>query len=140
MRNKYDRVGHRATAQKMTPSPGKPTAPKTLTPEAKSEWNRVVKELDAAGAISKLDRAILTMYCQAWAIAQLAQVDIDERGVLVPGDRGMVKNPSLQIRRDASAEAGRWMKELGLTPASRSRIVPLSDEDSEEEGDAGLFS
>lgn len=62
----------------------------------------------------------------AWSIYEAAAQDIAERGVLVPGrstadavSGTMVKNPSVQVARDASVALLRWCKELGFTPDSR---------------------
>ncbi|MCA1707905.1 MAG: P27 family phage terminase small subunit, partial [Actinobacteria bacterium] len=68
-------------------------------------------------------------YCVSWATYEAAAQDIAERGVIVPGRssadeaRGvLVKNPSVQVARDASASLLRWCRELGFTPDARGRI------------------
>jgi phage terminase small subunit len=44
-----------------------PGCPRHLLPEARKEWKRVAAELERYGLVSKLDRADLALYCQAWA-------------------------------------------------------------------------
>lgn len=44
-----------------------PDTPSWIWPEAKKEWKRIALELERYGLISKLDRAALVLYCQAWA-------------------------------------------------------------------------
>lgn len=44
-----------------------PGCPRHLLPEARKEWKRITPELERYGLISKLDRATLALYCQAWA-------------------------------------------------------------------------
>lgn len=44
-----------------------PSFPKHLWPEARKEWKRLAPELVRYGLISRLDRAALALYCQAWA-------------------------------------------------------------------------
>ncbi len=44
-----------------------PDFPSWIWPEAKKEWKRVSFELERYGLVSKLDRAALVLYCQAWA-------------------------------------------------------------------------
>jgi phage terminase small subunit len=44
-----------------------PDYPAWLWPEAKKEWKRITPELERYGLISKLDRAALVRYVQAWA-------------------------------------------------------------------------
>ena len=44
-----------------------PSFPSWIWPEAKKEWKRISGELERYGLVSKLDRAALVLYCQAWA-------------------------------------------------------------------------
>lgn len=44
-----------------------PDCPKHLWPEARREWKRISAELEDAGLVAKVDRAQLSLYCQAWA-------------------------------------------------------------------------
>ena len=44
-----------------------PDFPSWIWPEAKKEWKRIGFELERYGLVSKLDRAALVLYCQAWA-------------------------------------------------------------------------
>lgn len=44
-----------------------PSFPSWIWPEAKKEWKRIGAELETYGLVSKLDRAALVLYCQAWA-------------------------------------------------------------------------
>ena len=44
-----------------------PDCPAHLRPEARKEWKRITPELERYGLISKIDRAALALYCQAWA-------------------------------------------------------------------------
>lgn len=44
-----------------------PGFPSWTWPEAKKEWKRIGAELERYGLVSKLDRAALVLYCQAWA-------------------------------------------------------------------------
>ena len=44
-----------------------PNCPAHLLPEARKEWKRITPELERYGLVSKLDRASLALYCQAWA-------------------------------------------------------------------------
>jgi phage terminase small subunit len=43
-----------------------PECPAHLTGEARTEWDRITKELHALGNIARIDRAALTVYCMAW--------------------------------------------------------------------------
>jgi phage terminase small subunit len=43
-----------------------PRPPKWLLPAALKEWKRIGAELEKLGLVSKIDRAALALYCQAW--------------------------------------------------------------------------
>lgn len=134
MKNQYDTVGHRSSKATMRLKPSRPQIPKGLKPEAKAEWNRVVDCLSEVNAINKVHRSILLLYVEAWARARLAEELIQANGVLVTGDKGcLVKNPAIQIKRDASMECIRYMKELGITPASMNKVPISADEDEVDE-------
>ena len=48
------------------PERGAPGMPEWLSAEAKREWRRIVPDLDAVGALCRVDRAALAAYCQAF--------------------------------------------------------------------------
>jgi len=126
-----------------------PRMPTWLTREAKAEWNRVVKQLDALGLITKIDRASLTMLCNSWADYVAAFKDVKKRGTVIELYKhnvfevngkdvikkdltSIVKNPNIAVMNDAF---GRWHKlnrEFGLTPGARASLAiekkPKEDE------------
>ncbi len=51
----------------VTPLVEIPGCPRHLLPEARKEWKRIGRELEALGLIARIDRAALALYCQAWA-------------------------------------------------------------------------
>ena len=44
-----------------------PNCPAHLLPEARKEWRRITPLLERLRLVSKIDRASLALYCQAWA-------------------------------------------------------------------------
>ncbi len=44
-----------------------PSCPKWLEPEAKREWRRLAKTLEAMGVLTEADMAAFAGYCQAYA-------------------------------------------------------------------------
>ena len=107
-----------------------PEAPEWLPDAAKNEWARVIEVCSRYdGWLQQVDRAALSAYCMSWATYEATAKDVAERGVLVPGRSSadeaagaLVKNPAVQIMRDASISLIRWCKELGFSPDSRGRI------------------
>ncbi len=113
-----DRVRRAPRAVASAPSP-----PSYLKGEALSEWRRITPELERMGILSHLDRAILTAYCSSWSKYVALGRRLDTEGEVVAGHRGVArKNPAWQIYRDASTLCITLAKELGLSPASRSRL------------------
>lgn len=122
-----------------------PGAPSWLWAEAKKEWKRVSVELEKYGLISKLDRAALVLYCQAWAkmvwaeqqltramqIAEQKRAEAEADGREYDGGDGiMVKTASGNftyshhwvVGRNASAEVKRYLDLFGLSPSARSKV------------------
>jgi len=88
-------------------------------PEAgKAEWRRVVPILAASGTLGELARRGLQDYCLCVARLDEAEGDISERGLLVAGDRGRVKNPACQMAREYREALQRWIGILGLGPVT----------------------
>jgi phage terminase small subunit len=44
-----------------------PRCPSWLEPEAKKEWKRMAKTLEAIGVLTQVDKAAFAGYCQAYA-------------------------------------------------------------------------
>jgi P27 family predicted phage terminase small subunit len=112
-----------------------------LPREARAEWRRVVKACAAWPTwLQTVDRAALSAYCTAWATFQAAAKDVAERGPLVPGRSSadqarpaLVKNPAVQVVRDAQQALRQWARELGFTPDARGR-VDLGDREDHDAG------
>lgn len=65
-------------SKQIDPETAAPTCPDHLTADAKSEWKRIVKDLVTLGVVTKIDRAALAVYCQAWADWKTARKKIAE--------------------------------------------------------------
>lgn len=109
------------------PPPACPAAPKGMGAVALAEWKRVVPQLDSLGLLTGLDVTGLRFYCEAYARKLEAQRHINEEGVVRDGQFGPVKNPAVQVAKDAAAEVRAWCSEFGMTPSARARMV-LPDE------------
>lgn len=107
---------------------GIPDCPAHLGAEAQVEWHRLAEALHEAGVLTFADRAALAAYCQCYG----RWVEAEERLAATPT---MLKTPSgyvqqspwLAVANKQLELMGRYMAELGLTPAARSRIVALRD-------------
>jgi phage terminase small subunit len=139
-----------------------PDYPSWLWAEAKKEWKRISVELERYGLISKLDRAALVLYTQAWAKMvwaerqlQRAMKQAEERRAAAEaageeytgGDGIMVKTANGNftyshhwvVGKHAAAEVNRYLALFGLSPSSRSRVVASDNRQGSlfGEGEAG---
>jgi P27 family predicted phage terminase small subunit len=105
--------------------PGRlPSCPGHLNPAAAAEWRRVAKALQRAGVLTAFDRAALAAYCQAWGRWVEAEEKLKATPILVRTPSGYVQqSPWLSIAHRQLELMGRYMVELGLTPAARSRVA-----------------
>lgn len=124
-----------------------PNCPKHLWPEARKEWKRVGTELVKHGLVSNLDRAALSLYCQAWArlvwaesmmtramnAAEAGRVTAEEKGeewkggdgIMVPSPNGsLVYSHHWVVQRRAAQEVHWYLQSFGMSPSSRGRVSP----------------
>ena len=113
------------------PAPLKPACPKWLPSAAKRIYKEIAPQLERLGVLTEIDGTALGDYCLCLARLRECEQDIQARGMLVPGDRGQVKNASAQLAREYRAAALKWGKRFGLDPLSRSSL----DIDTEPDDD-----
>jgi P27 family predicted phage terminase small subunit len=95
--------------------------PAWLSPKAKVAWEEISGALK--DSVYGIDGLALALMCTAYGAAQEAAEDISQRGPLIESrDRGPVKNPSLQILRDAGSTFRSFAEQFGLTPGARKRL------------------
>jgi P27 family predicted phage terminase small subunit len=112
------------------PPEGTPDCPEHLSDEARAEWHRLVDTLVKMGVITIVDRAVLAAYCQAYGRWVEAEEKLMEAPLLFKTPSGYVQqSPWLNIANRQMELMGRYMAEIGLTPASRSRIAIASSAD-----------
>ena len=104
------------------PESAAPGCPPHLKGEAKKEWSRAVKELVASGLMTRLDRAALAGYCQAWERWIEAEEALRKTGVIVKAPSGYaIQSPYLAIANKAMDQMRAFLVEFGMSPASRAR-------------------
>lgn len=123
-----------------------PDFPSWIWPEAKKEWKRLATELERYGLVTKLDRAALVLYCQAWAkmvwaeraltramkAAEDARELAESKGETYQGGDGlMIKTANGNftyshhwvVGKHAASEVKRYLDLFGLSPSARSRVT-----------------
>lgn len=113
----------RAAPNEPRPKSAAPNCPAWLSGYAKQEWRWVVKELERLGLMTKIDRAALAAYCEAYAEWRTMEESIDEHGRTQTSDKGFVcLRPEVTIRNAALKRMREFLKEFGMTPSSRTRV------------------
>lgn len=117
-----------AAGAAVTPNVKAPACPEFLTEDAKTEWRRIVADLVVLGVVTKLDRAELAVYCQAWADWKFARKQIaeqKERGYVEMTPSGYKQISSwMQVANRAEDRMRTAGASFGLNPSARSRLQP----------------
>ena len=109
-----------------------PKCPAHLSDAARREWRGITKELKVLGLISRIDRAALAAYCQAYGRWSEAEEEVKRHGLVVKAPSGYpIQNPYLAIANKALEQMHKFLTEFGMTPSSRTRVkVEKPDEES----------
>ncbi len=108
------------------PPEGVPDCPSHLNAAARDEWDRLAHMLHDMGVVTAVDRAALAAYCQCYGRWVEAEEKLQTTPMLLKTSTGYVQqSPWLSIANKQLELMGRYMTELGLTPASRSRIATI---------------
>jgi P27 family predicted phage terminase small subunit len=100
-----------------------PEPPEGMAPDVRDIWDYTLRELQHMKIATAADRDSLVAYCEAVVTHRKSSAILAKSPVLVKGlHGGMVRNPALQIQRDAAYTIRVLGGEFGLTPSSRSRI------------------
>ena len=105
-----------------------PDCPPHLNVEAQGEWARLAGPLHDAGILTLADRAALAAYCQCYGRWVEAEERLAATPTMLKTPSGFVQqSPWLAVSNKQLELMVRYMAELGLTPAARSRIVAIRD-------------
>ena len=100
-----------------------PRCPSWLEPEAKKEWKRMAKTLEAIGGLTQVDKAAFAGYCQAYARWREAEEFLSKHGTIFKTPSGYIQQvPQVAIARNYLQIMKDFCSEFGLTPAARTRI------------------
>ncbi len=121
---------------KNEPQPEKkaPRCPSWLEPEAKKEWKRMAKTLEAMGVLTQVDRTAFEGYCQAYARWKEAEEFLSKHGTIFKTPSGYIQQvPQVSIAQTDLKVMKDFCSEFGLTPAARTRIqVSAEGADSDD--------
>lgn len=107
---------------------GEPEPIDALSDEVREIWNYTLAQLRVMKLATPADRDMLIAYCEAVVTHRRASKLLANSNVIMraqsrtPGQAGYVKNPLVQIQRDAAMVMRALGREFGLTPSARSDI------------------
>lgn len=97
--------------------------PKWLDEEAQKEWKRVIKEIGEGAELKTLDLKAVEGYCQSYSKWRSCENTLQREGYTFETPNGYIQQrPEVSISNKALADMRAFAKELGLTPAARSRM------------------
>ena len=118
-----------------------PTPPEHLSQEASVEWGRVSQELYQLGLLSRIDRAALAGYCQAYGRWVESERLLTQKGIMVKTTNGnVIQSPLVGIANKSLEMMHKFLIEFGMTPAARARVQAKKPEDDQnkKQGFGGL--
>lgn len=100
------------------------TCPSYLDDVAKKEWKRILKLLERENIdFNEKDFKVLEGYCTNYSNWIKFEKLANEAGYLIYSPNGYPQqHPYCQLAKNAQTQYLNFMKELGLTPASRARM------------------
>ena len=120
------------------PREGKLVCPRDASPEVKRIWKERLVELEAMGLAYPSDIDSWRAFCEAVAVHEAACRELAGADLLVMGQHGyLVKNPALQVQRDAALTLLRFATHFGLTPSARTTVMTDKKDDNANNPFAG---
>lgn len=108
------------------PATKAPSCPEFLSPDAKIEWKRIIGDLVTLGVVTKIDRAELAVYCEAWGDWKAARKKIAElkEGGFVECTPSGYKQISawMQVANRAEDRMRTAGSSFGMNPSARTRL------------------
>jgi len=100
-----------------------PPAPDGFDAIERAEWDRTAAVLHPIGLLTLADLPVLAAYCQQFAIWERSSAELRAGKLNVVGSTGSeIQNPLVRTNNAAAMAMLRYLTELGMTPAARSKI------------------
>jgi len=105
-----------------------PKPSKSLNNKEKKVWNELAPMLFNLGVLTEMDVVALTLLCRDLAMYQecIATIKKEGRVIKMVGSQGQIVhkvNPCYTIHRQLADSILQMLREFGMTPASRMKIV-----------------
>lgn len=113
-----------------------PPKPAWLSRAAAAEWDRIVPLLLERRVLAEVDLGVLAAYCTAVGDLQMASEALKRKGVARYFKSGTLwkEHPAVKACREAEHDVRLLAGELGVSPASRSKVssIPVPAEENRE--------
>lgn len=114
------------------PGEGAPDCPDGVTDEVRAIWEYTLDQLIVMDMATLADRDALLAYCEAVAVHRRASALLaDEELIVLSAAGSPMRNPAVQIQRDAATLIRTYSREFGFTPSARSEIRTGSADDGQ---------
>lgn len=118
--------GKRKRRNEPSPPEAIPPMPRFLGKIARKEWRRIVPELSDCGLLTSLDMAALSAYCSCYEHWVEAAKKVQELGPVITTPNGLTQtSPYVTQRNQALQLMKKFMVDLGLSPAARTRVTVI---------------
>lgn len=106
------------------------TAPAHLAPQAAAVWDDLAPKLRAARVLTEIDAVALELACNAIATYRLATAKAGETPLVKSPETGAVAlNPWMIVQSMTFKQATAVLREFGMTPAARTRVMVNPQDD-----------
>lgn len=123
----------------LRPTPGA-SCPSDLSAAARTEWKRLEPELLRLGILTRIDRALLAAYCDAWSdFVWAVKQTRGGRRTTIAGNGTEIPHPAMTIKSQASERLRKLAAEFGFSPAARMRLEFIGLGDEEDPDDKKFF-
>jgi P27 family predicted phage terminase small subunit len=108
------------------------TCPEHLSPRAKEQWDFLLRELPNVVRLRNIDRTMLAVFCEAYALWFEATEALRKYGPVMKSPSGYpVQSPYVAIANQQAAILEKISAAFGLTPGSRIKLPRVGDEVTE---------
>ena len=102
---------------------GAPQCPKELDEVGKKKWKELVNLLTAMDLITKADRDMMELYCNAYSRRHAAEAMLRKFGEILKSKQGgLYRSPYLDVSNHAAKEMQKLARSLGLDAMSRKKL------------------
>lgn len=102
--------------------------PDGLSDMEQRHWQLVSRDLEECGILTKIDVHAFKLYCNLYATWENANDNLKKYGSVIKDKRGVpCLSPYFQISMKAMDKMLNFLREFGMTPSSRTKVIVTTD-------------